>query len=513
MKKRLICILLLTGLFCRLQAGAGERPNVLLIYTDDQRYTGVHALGGEAVLTPHLDRLAESGIVFTHAYLQGAFSGASCIPSRAMLHSGRDLFHLDGIGYRIPEKDTTIGEAFMQAGYHAHFIGKWHQDMKSLTRSFNSGGKVSGKPRYLEDQFRMPYSDWNAAGNYPPENCYLLQYNPEGQVFRRPLTPEDKRGPTGTEKTGPHVAQVLADDAVSFLKHYDEAAPFFIYLAFPTPHDPRQAPQKYLDRYPPASIKLPPSFMRQHPFDNGHLVLRDEKLAPWPRTREVIRRHLAEYYASITWLDAQIGRVIAELKARGLYENTLIVMASDSGLAIGNHGLMGKQNIYDEDGIHVPFIMAGGPLQDADRGRRVGAFCYIHDIYPTLCDLTGIPIPGSVTGKSLAPVIRGETDHIRLSTYHAYRQHQRALRKGDFKLIEYVRAPDHDKERGDFAAGSRVTQLFNITDDPWETYNLADFPEYRETVETLRSEMKAQAAAFGDKPDGYRTKVDFWQYF
>lgn len=205
--------------------------------------------------------------------------------------------------------------------------------------------------------------------------------------------------------------------------------------------------------------------------------------------------------------------MIKALKASGQYENTIIIMAGDSGLGVGNHGLLGKQNIYDEDGIQVPFIISGGLVNDKDKGRREDALCYIHDILPTVCDLAGISTPKSVTGKSLVPVIDGKVEQIRDYTYHAYRQHQRAYRKGDFKLIEYVRAPDSTKQRGKLVAGSRVTQLFNIAEDPWETFNLADFPEYRERVLLMRKEMKEKAIELKDKPDGMRTRFDFWEYF
>jgi arylsulfatase A-like enzyme len=512
--KRTAVILMLALLTClQLQAKKISKPNVLVIYTDDHRYTGVHALGGEAVKTPNLDKLADRGIAFTNTYLMGSFSGATCKPSRAMLHTGRDLFKLDGTAHNLPTSHTTIGEAFMNSGYHAHFIGKWHNDFKSLARSFNSGGKLCGKPQYLTDQFRMPYSDWQEDGNYPREDCYLLEYDTQGEVLRRLITKDDKRGPTGTEITGPHVSEVLADEAANFIREYDKNQPFFMYLAFPCPHDPRQAPQKYHDMYPVDEIELTPSYLPQHPFDNGQQTIRDEKLAEWPRTPQIAKQHLSDYYSIITHLDAQIGHVIEVLKEKGLYENTLIIMAGDSGLGVGNHGLIGKQNIYNEDGIHVPFIISGGRIKKENQGRREDALCYIHDILPTICDMSGIPIPESVSGKSLLPVIDGEVKQVRDYTYHAYRQHQRAYRKGEYKLIEYVRAPDSDITRGEFVSGSRVTQLFNLAKDPWESLNLAYFPEYQEIVSSLRTEMKEKAIEFGDNPDGKRSTVDFWNYF
>ncbi|UZO82302.1 sulfatase-like hydrolase/transferase [Aquimarina sp. ERC-38] len=510
--KKILLFSLLT-LILSFKSQAQKKPNVVVIYTDDHRYTGVHALGGQAVKTPAFDDLALNGIAFTNAYIMGAFSGATCIPSRAMLLTGRNLFELDGQGRTIPEEHTMMGETFIEAGYYAYHVGKWHQDMKSLARSAHSGAKVSGKPSYLTDQFRMPYSDWQADGNYKKENAYLLTYNDQGEVVKRALNKNDKAGPTGTEKIGPHVSEVLAEEASDFIRAYAKEKPFFMYLAFPTPHDPRQAPKKYKAMYPEENMVLPPSYMSQHPFDNGHIVLRDEKLAEWPRTEAIAKKHLSDYYAIITHLDAQIGRVINALKASGAYQNTIIVLAGDSGLAVGNHGLMGKQNIYDEDGTHIPFIISGGLLKQEDKGRREDALCYNFDIMPTLCDMAGIKTPASVSGKSLLPLINNEVESVRTNLYYAYRQHQRAYRKGNFKLIEYVRAPDKNKKRGDIITGSRVTQLFDLSKDPWETFNLADFPEYAAKVVSMRNEMKSKATELGDTADGKRTSVDFWKYW
>lgn len=286
-----------------------------------------------------------------------------------------------------------------------------------------------------------------------------------------------------------------------------------MYLAFPVPHDPRQAPQKYHNLYPVHKTQLTPSYLAQHPFDNGHYTTRDEQLAEWPRTPQIAKKHLSDYYAIIIHLDAQIGRVIDALRKSGQYENALIIMAGDSGLGVGNHGLTGKQNVYDEDGLHVPFIISGGWLKKEFRGKRLDAFCYIHDIFPTIFGLANLTQPESVTGKSLVPVINGQVMQVSDFTYHVYRQHQRAYRKGDYKLIEYVRAPDYEKERGDFVSGSRVTQLFHITNDPWEVHDLASFPEYAAKVAELQKELREKAKELGDVADGKRSKVDFWAYY
>jgi len=489
-----------------------KRPNVLVIYTDDHRYTGIHALGNAQIKTPHMDRLVESGISFSNTYLMGAFTGATCTPSRAMLLTGRGLFHLNGAGKHIPTEHITMGEAFKKAGYNTHMVGKWDQDRNSLTRSFDTAERIMGLGLYLEDHFRMPLWDLSKGKDLSNEQAYLLGYDEAGKLTEKPMTHQYKRGPFGTEKDGPHTSEIFAEAAVDYITGYRSEKPFFMYLAFHAPHDPRHASKAYMGRYPPEEIVLPPSYASQHPFDNGHLYLRDEKLAPWPRTEQIIQKELAAYYAIITHLDTQVGRVIAALEKSGHYENTLIVLAGDSGLAVGNHGLLGKQNVYDEDGLHVPFVLSGGAV--TDQGLKIDALSYIHDIFPTVCDLAQIETPESVMGKSLLPVVREEVQQIRPYTYHAYLQFQRAFRKGDYKLIEYVRADAYDPgTQTKHQKGSRVTQLFNIKKDPWETFDLAAFPKYQGLINDMRREMKQAAFDHGDDHKRMGFHYGFWEYF
>ncbi|MGJ8659031.1 MAG: sulfatase-like hydrolase/transferase [Cellulophaga fucicola] len=505
----LITILCLSNSYCQPKK---DKPNVLIIYTDDHRYSGVHTLGGANVQTPNIDALAKDGVAFENTYLMGAFTGATCVASRAMLLTGTNLFQLQGAGHNIPIENKTIGETLKNEGYNTHIIGKWHQDGNSLKRSFNSGDKIMGKGVYLVDQFRMPFYDWDKAGEFKPKDAYLLVYDANGKIVKQAISKDEKRGPTATEKNGPHTSEVFANEASKYFKNYKNKKPFFMYLAFHAPHDPRQAPQGYKNKYNVDKIELPPSYMAQHPFDNGHMFLRDEELAPWPRTPQIAKQELADYYAIITHLDAQIGKVIAALKESGQYKNTLIVFSGDSGLAVGNHGLMGKQNVYDEDGIHVPLLFSGNLIKN--KGARFKAFSYIHDIFPTICNFTNTTIPNSVSGKSLLPIITNEKAEVRNYTYHAYKQFQRAYRKGDFKLIEYVRAKDINKKYGEFVAGSRVTQLFKVTTDPWETQDLSFFPEYKNLLTQMRSEMKTKAEELGDKKENVNgEKYDFWDYY
>ncbi len=216
--------------------------------------------------------------------------------------------------------------------------------------------------------------------------------------------------------SGEHSVKVFADAAAEFIRGQSGKGPFLCYVPFNLPHDPRVAPKPYHDRYNAERPPLPANFLPQHPFNNGALIIRDEELAPWPRTPEIVRQHLADYYAAIEFLDAQIGRILDALKESNQYENTLIVFTADHGLAIGSHGLFGKQNLYDHS-MRAPLIIAGPGIP---RSRRVDAMCYLLDIFPTLGDLAGIPAPEGSEGQSLVPILAGQRQTGRDSIFTAY---------------------------------------------------------------------------------------------
>jgi arylsulfatase A-like enzyme len=406
-----------------LAAAGPVRPNVLLIYTDDQRGDTIAAQGNPHIRTPHLDRLTREGVSFTRAYLMGAMQGAVCVPSRAMLMTGRTLF-------RVKENlagQTTWPEQFGRAGYRTFISGKWHNQPEALLRSFSEGTAVflGG----MGDPYALPIQDIS------PEHTLV---NPR--------------------VSGEHSVQVFADAVIRFLRQPHGDRPFLCYFAPNAPHDPRKAPASYHAPYNAQPPPLPPNFLPQHPFNNGALTTRDEQLAPWPRTPEVVRQHLADYYAFITFLDAQIGRVLAALDETGLRRNTLVVFSSDNGLAIGSHGLFGKQNLYDHS-THQPLIVAGPGLPG---GVRRDGFCYLSDIYPTLGQLCGVSAPDGSEGLSLLPLIRDGSARLRDSVFTAFTKTQRAVRDDRWKLIVYP--------------AINRTQLFDLQNDPTETKDLAADP-------------------------------------
>lgn len=439
------------------QAGRArkKRPNILFFFTDDQRFDTIHALGNEHIITPNMDSFVRNGTIFTNAYIMGSMSGAVCMPSRAMLMSGRGLFHLEGAGKVIPPEHVTLPEVLRKAGYATFETGKWHQDSKTFARCFTAGGKIFFGG--MSDHYKVPVRDFDPTGEYPRDKVY--------------------------HDEGRHSSELFSDAAIKFLREYKDSKPFFVYIPYTAPHDPRHMPKEYLEKYDPEKMVLPKSFMPKHPFDNGWMTGRDEKLAKWPRTPKEIRGHKAAYYAMITHVDAQIGRVMAVLKQTGQVENTIIVFAGDNGLAVGRHGLMGKQSVY-EHSVHVPLIFCGPGIP---KGQKQDAFCYLLDIFPTLCDLTDLEIPETVEGHSLTPVISKRKRKVRDNLFFAYQDVQRSVRDERYKLIEYV------------VKGTRTTQLFDLVSDPWELDNLANSPKHAKELRRLRKELLRWKEELDDK--------------
>lgn len=461
-----------------------SRPNVLFFFTDDQRFDTIAALGNPHVRTPNMDRLVARGTTFTHAHIPGGTSGAVCMPSRAMLHTGRTLFHLHGAGESIPTEHTLLGEHLRSQGYHTFGTGKWHNGHESFARSFGAGAEIFFGG--MDDHWNVP------AFNFDPTGQYASTFQECPDPFRSKAV-RTRRGDHVT--AGKHSSELFADAAVDYLDRYRWESPLFMYISFMAPHDPRIMPEAYRQMYDPAEMPLPASFMGGHPFDNGALKIRDELLADFPRDPAEVQEHIADYFAMITHLDAQIGRVLDALEGSGQAENTVVVFAGDNGLALGQHGLMGKQNLY-EHSVRVPLILAGPGVP---QNRRSDALVYLLDIFPSLCELLNMATPESVEGHSLVPLMNGESEGVREALPLAYTELQRGVRTRQHKLIEY------------HVDGRRTTQLFDVGADPHELRNLAHAPEMADTLSGLREKLVRQRDASGelDTPWGAQFWADF----
>ncbi|MHC4873844.1 MAG: sulfatase-like hydrolase/transferase [Planctomycetota bacterium] len=440
-----------------------SRPNIVLLFADDQRFDTINALGNKEIQTPNLDALVERGTTFTNAHIPGGTSGAVCMPSRAMLHTGRTLFHLQGAGQEIPEDHTLLGEHLGKNGYQTFGTGKWHNGHSAYNRSFSDGDEIMFGG--MADHWNVPMFHYDKSGEYP-RGCPIVYQPTENNIL------SDRN--CDHIHVGKHSSDIVSGAAVDFLNNYKDEDPYFVYVSFLAPHDPRTMPEKFRKMYNPENIKLPENYMGGHPFNNGALQTRDEKLAPWPRDPDETKRHIAEYYGIISHLDDCVGKVIAAVEARGELENTVFVFAGDNGLALGQHGLMGKQNLY-EHSVRVPLLLAGPGI---NKNSKRDDYVYLLDIFPTLCDIINLPVPETVDGRSFLPALSGKDFASRESLYLAFTSLQRGMKNKKHKLIEYVVDGKHN-----------MTQLFDLENDPWEINNLADDEEHKGTIEKLREEM------------------------
>ena len=459
-----------------------EQPNFLFLFADDQSYNTINNLGNEVMKTPNLDRLVNNGITFTYCFNQGSWSGAVCVASRAMLITGKYIYH----ARRDVDTAQLWGETFFNAGYKTFMTGKWHNKNHTVLKSFNEArsiglgmyetkGGMQG-PGYNrptpENNSWIPY-DTSLLGHWSPRVKDII-YTAEGKKIG------------DTYVVNKHTSQLYADNAIEFLENHAAQSnkPFFMYVAFNAPHDPRQSPREFVDMYPSEQIELPENYLPEHPFDQGErYTLRDERLGPFPRTPEAVKVHIQEYYAIISHMDYQIGRILDALEKSGMADNTYIIFSADHGLAVGQHGLLGKQNQYDHS-IRMPLIICGPGIEEKVKSK---ALVYLHNMFATTCELAGIPTPGTVEFKSLVPLITGKEKEGYETIYGSYRSFQRMVRTKDYKLIIYPVAGE--------------TQLFNIKNDPWETNNLAGKPEYQEKVGELFEKLQVLQKEVGDTLD------------
>ncbi len=436
--------LLVTGPTNAAPPTTNRGPNVVVLLTDDQQFDSIRCLGNPIINTPNLDRLCTNGMSFRNAHIMGGWVGAVCLPSRTMLMTGRTLWRIPGFaGNSFPTNiaDQTIPVAFNNAGYDTLRSGK-----KGNT--------------YLDANVRF------------------------GQYFYH-----DVRDDIASSR--------FVDDALTWITNretFGKTNPMLIYLGFDHPHDPRHAPQSFLDRFHATAPNpdtntplellppLPPNYLPKHPFDNGDLGIRDETSVQGvltTRDERTIRNELGKVYATIEYLDSQVGRLLAKLEAMNEFTNTFFVFMADNGVAVGRHGLMGKQNLY-EHSHRVPLAFSGPGIPAGTNDSLV----YLLDVFPTLCELTGVPVPDTVEGFSLAPILHGQTNAVRASILGSYRTCQRAVRVGDWKLIHYPFI--------------HRTQLFNLADDPHETNDLSCMAVQAGRIRELATRLAELQSQYGD---------------
>jgi arylsulfatase A-like enzyme len=437
-----------------------QRPNILFLVVDDHRADAIGALGHPTVQTPVLDGLVGRGTAFTRATIQGSLMPAVCAPSRACLLTGYGVVRADAepkldagpiFEVRLPADACTLPERLRAAGYETFVTGKWHNDLPALLRSFESGREIFHGG--MCDHTAVPVRDLEEIRRGEPARV--------GDGFS---------------------SEIFCGAAEAFVRERGRERPFFAWVALTSPHDPRTPPVEFRARYEAATIPLPGNFRPDHSFDNGELAVRDEQLAPRPLSPDVVREHLADYYGMISHHDACIGRVLAALRETGQEENTLVVYVSDHGLALGSHGLLGKQNLYDHS-VRVPLIVAGPGVPAA---RRCEALMQPFDLYATLCELAGVSAPAGLDSRSLVAAMAG-TGGGRESVCSVYRDVQRMVTDGRWKLIIYR------------VSGAERVQLFDLATDPDECCDLAGEGGQAWRIAGLRAKLQTWQAATGDR--------------
>ena len=425
-----------------------KKPNFLFIITDDQSPFSLQAYGNQVCRTPNINRLVSEGMVITAAHIQGSWMSAVSVPSRTQIMTGRNLWRTVGLPGAKIQKYATPAEANAA-------LKPEHPQYNSLPAVFNRAGYTT-------------FRTCKPSTSYPPAN-QLFNYNYERSCVR------------AVDDTG---SKWHGDRAVEFLEMWQsdkKKQPFLLYLGFSHPHDPRHEKEELYQKYgasdePPSAVNpkappLPVNYLPKHPFRHGNDRGRDEVLVQGVMDRRdeaTIRNELGREYACIDNIDIQIGRVLQKLEETGELDNTYIFFTSDNGIAVGSHGLTGKQNLY-EHSWRVPLIVKGPGIEP---GSRATGNTYNMDILPTLCDMAKIEVPETCDGKSFLPVLKGETGTIRDILYGAFNIYEerfggkgngsrpgiRAVKKGEWKLIKYDVYDGHVHE----------TQLFNLKENPNE---------------------------------------------
>jgi arylsulfatase A-like enzyme len=441
-------------------AAESAHPDVIVLVADDLRPDVIQALSHGQIETPNLDRLAAEGAAFTRA----TCAHPLCVPSRAEMMSGCTGFRT-GVyshGARLPADIVPWPRTMQSAGYHTVHVGKWHlagtpadYGYDTTAGMFRGGGTVKPQVDYAGRPV-TGYGGWRF-------------YDPDG----KPVADS----PTGLT---PGIDAKFADAAIGTIEA-KRNGPLFLHVNFTGPHDPRLFPPGYEHKYAADAMRLPANFRPEHPFDHGNLHGRDEIILPYPRQPDDIRRELAAYYAVVSFVDRQVGRILDAVEKSGRSRQTIVVFTSDHGLAVGSHGLTGKQNMYEHT-IGVPLVMRGPGIVP---GSRDSVQCYLRDLYPTLCDLAGVEYPQNLDGRSLVPAMTGKVQQIYPFVVGYFADSQRMIRTEQWKLIRYLKAGRE--------------QLFNLADDPHELHDVSALPEHAELMARLRKDLATWLKDHGDR--------------
>lgn len=433
-----------------------ERPNVIVITTDQQRYDTLGATGNKIIKTPNLDALAACGVLFSHAYAQNPV----CIPSRACLHTGR-YTHQHGVQYMEAEIDTTpplppwektFMERLQEANYATGAVGKIHM---MAPKGYDEMALVGGKgARWTQSEGLTigpaPLHFVNPTYEGANYRDWLEERHPGGyeQIYEQRRQPEYKQNMTAIINVLPedeYVDHWIASEAIDFLGRRDGSQPFFLWVGFCGPHGPFDPPRRYAEMYPIDDMPLPVTYRETSRFS-----LEDTTL---------IRRCTAHYYAMITLIDDMIGRIKTALNENNQAENTIIIFTADHGEMLGDMGRMGKGNFF-EWVTRIPTIVAP-PARFKQSSRRFDGLAETMSLAATVLDYAGIAPPPEMTASSWKPIIEGEAGD-KESILCEYVSNDRKLKGKCIRTARHKLA----------IWGRNTGELYDLLEDPLEQNNL-----------------------------------------
>ncbi|NND98112.1 MAG: sulfatase [Pirellulaceae bacterium] len=435
--------------------------NVVFIVSDDLKASVLGCYGDKFCKTPNIDRLARQGMVFDRAYCQGT----SCGPSRQSFMFSR----YQGIG------NVNLGQHFRQNGWYTARVGKiYHMRVPGDIIAGTNGQDVASS---WTQRFNSPGLEAHTPGDYACLNLNIFTddlANRESTKMKNRMFVSVRYKGDGSDQAD-HKSATKATELLA--KHKDE--PFFLAVGFVRPHYPMVAPHQYFDPYPWQKMEMPPTV--ENDLDDIPKLGRAGTISttnPIGKYPDNQKRMWSAYYASVAFMDHQVGRVINELDRLGLRENTAIVFTSDHGYHLGEHGFWQKSNLHEQV-LRVPLIIS---VPDHPRGRS-DSIVELVDIYPTLSQLAGLDPPTDVQGNSLVKILHDPTVIVKKAALSFNRGH--SLRTDKWHYMRYT---------------DGTSELYHMDTDPHEFTNQATEPRYAATVEQLDQQLDQTLRQYKLKP-------------
>jgi choline-sulfatase len=471
---RKLLLILLTAAFFTASAEK-KKPNVVFMIADDLN-TALSGFGHPQCKTPELDKLATRGLIFQNMHCQYPVCGSSraSIMSGLYPYTNKTLGNSGSLRGSMPDV-VTMSQLFRQNGYHVGRISKIYH--MGIPPDILAGTAGRDDPKSWDWVINLKAPEQNAPGektNWSPKNK-------GSQTFMGVIAEGDDLV---------HADGMAAEHAVKFIGE-NKDNPFFLAVGFVRPHVPLVAPKKYFDMYDRDAMKAP--VVPENDLDDVPKIIREYKRhsSTYGVTPELHKGLLEAYYASISYMDAQAGKVMQALKDNGLEDNTIVVFSSDHGYLLGHHHKYQKQHLFEES-TRVPFIVSVPWLKE-QHGKQTKKITELIDLYPTLADLAGLKAPDNLHGASLQPLLK-DPETASWNKEMAFT----ISRSGGESIKTYKYRYIH------WGFGSAGEELYDLAKDPGEFTNQAANPEYKPILEKLKKQLLAKRDAAGFDPAKYK---------